>query len=251
MTKQLVGGVAVRLPSSDRLRPRHGYPGFPAGTDRRHSFHLRFDRSAEPECRVAGDGSSPVLSRPARHSALGGTGARHLSQRCPTRTAMAWSRPVMLPLQHGLLLTTDRPFFPADVAAALIAGTPGLSRGRRRPGVLVTTPVHLRRWSATPRRPPQVPVSARRPARAFVLSATAPLSADWPRGPKAHFPCPGVRDLRLFRGRSTRHAPHGRRTGLALPHRFPTAPGCRRHLGFRPRRGRRSARRRDRTGRRW
>ena len=26
---------------------------------------------------------------------------------------------VMLPLQHGLLLTAERPFFPADVAAAL------------------------------------------------------------------------------------------------------------------------------------
>jgi acyl-coenzyme A synthetase/AMP-(fatty) acid ligase len=43
---------------------------------------------------------------------------------------------VMLPLQHGLLLTAERPFFPADVATELA--------GASQPGILITTPVHLR-----------------------------------------------------------------------------------------------------------
>jgi acyl-coenzyme A synthetase/AMP-(fatty) acid ligase len=76
----------------------------------------------------------------------------------------------MLPLQHGLLLTAERPFFPADVAAAL--------RGSRQPGLLITTPVHMRALvgdSATAEPGPGFGA----PVRAgFVLSATAPLSAD-------------------------------------------------------------------------
>jgi acyl-coenzyme A synthetase/AMP-(fatty) acid ligase len=81
---------------------------------------------------------------------------------------------VMLPLQHGLLLTADRPFFPADVAAALA--------GDRQPGILVTTPVHLRALvgdaaMAEPGPGPGPGFAA--PVRAgFVLSATAPLPTD-------------------------------------------------------------------------
>ena len=76
---------------------------------------------------------------------------------------------VMLPLQHGLLLTADRPFFPADVAAALDGD---------QPGILITTPVHLRALvgDAATTEPEQgfgAPVRA-----GFVLSATAPLSAQ-------------------------------------------------------------------------
>jgi acyl-coenzyme A synthetase/AMP-(fatty) acid ligase len=76
---------------------------------------------------------------------------------------------VMLPLQHGLLLTADRPFFPADVAAALEG---------EQPGILVTTPVHLRALvgDAVAAEPgPGFGASVR---AGFVLSATAPLSAD-------------------------------------------------------------------------
>ena len=73
---------------------------------------------------------------------------------------------VMLPLQHGLLLTAERPFFPADVAAAL--------RDSEPPGILVTTPVHLRALTEDAAGPGlHVPVRA-----GFVLSATAPLSAE-------------------------------------------------------------------------
>lgn len=79
---------------------------------------------------------------------------------------------VMLPLQHGLLLTADRPFFPADVASALTC-----SLGVNGPGLLVTTPVHLRTLvldAAPSTHSPELGHSVR---AGFVLSATAPLSA--------------------------------------------------------------------------
>jgi acyl-coenzyme A synthetase/AMP-(fatty) acid ligase len=88
---------------------------------------------------------------------------------------------VVLPLQHGLLLTAERPFFPADVAAAL---------GGRLPGILVTTPVHLRALvgdaaTADPGPDFGAPVRA-----GFVLSATAPLSAELAARAEAIFSAP-------------------------------------------------------------
>jgi acyl-coenzyme A synthetase/AMP-(fatty) acid ligase len=84
---------------------------------------------------------------------------------------------VMLALQHGLLLTADRPFFPADVAAALTGP---------QPGVLITTPVHLRALVADA----AVPV-CNSPVRAgFVLSATAALSVDLAAQAEAVFNAP-------------------------------------------------------------
>jgi acyl-CoA synthetase (AMP-forming)/AMP-acid ligase II len=73
---------------------------------------------------------------------------------------------VMLPLQHGLVLTAERPFFPADVAAAL--------DGDGLPGILVTTPVHLRALVGDDAGAGVAPGLR----AGFVLSATAPLSAD-------------------------------------------------------------------------
>ena len=88
---------------------------------------------------------------------------------------------VMLPLLHGLLLTAERPFFPADVAAALEGD---------RPGVLVTTPVHLRALvgdAATADAGPGFGT----PVRAgFVLSATAPLSGELAARAEATFGAP-------------------------------------------------------------
>ena len=73
---------------------------------------------------------------------------------------------VMLPLQHGLLLTADRPFFPADVAAALDRDS--------APGILVTTPVHLRALVGDAA---EAGFGTSFQA-AFILSATAPLSNE-------------------------------------------------------------------------
>ena len=85
---------------------------------------------------------------------------------------------VMLPLQHGLLLTAERPFFPADVAAALEA----------EPGILVTTPVHLRALVGDASGPGfSDPASLR---IGFILSATAPLSAELAAQAEAAFRAP-------------------------------------------------------------
>jgi acyl-CoA synthetase (AMP-forming)/AMP-acid ligase II len=85
---------------------------------------------------------------------------------------------VMLALQHGLLLTADRPFFPADVAAALDRD--------RLPGILVTTPVHLRALVGDAAGP-GFGTSFR---AGFVLSATAPLSAELAARAEAAFNAP-------------------------------------------------------------
>ncbi|WP_428490354.1 AMP-binding protein [Rhodopila sp.] len=90
---------------------------------------------------------------------------------------------VMLPLQHGLLLTAERPFFPADIATAL--------DGDRQRGILVTTPVHLRTLVGDASGPgfgdPDVGTSLR---VGFVLSATAPLSAELAAQAEAAFRAP-------------------------------------------------------------
>jgi acyl-CoA synthetase (AMP-forming)/AMP-acid ligase II len=78
---------------------------------------------------------------------------------------------LMLPLQHGLLLDAERPFFQGDVAAALRDGA--------RPGVLVTTPVHLRAL-----------VGEAGLAAGLVLSATAPLPNELARQAEAAFGVP-------------------------------------------------------------
>jgi acyl-coenzyme A synthetase/AMP-(fatty) acid ligase len=85
---------------------------------------------------------------------------------------------VMLPLQHGLMLTAERPFFPADVAAALDR--------LGAPGILVTTPVHLRALVGDAAGP-GFGTSFR---AGFVLSATAPLSADLAERAEAAFAAP-------------------------------------------------------------
>lgn len=85
---------------------------------------------------------------------------------------------VMLPLQHGLLLTAERPFFPADVAAALEQDAV--------PALLVTTPVHLRTL-VSDAAAPGFGTSFR---TGFVLSATAPLATELAQAAEAAFNAP-------------------------------------------------------------
>ncbi|HET7402144.1 MAG TPA: AMP-binding protein, partial [Usitatibacter sp.] len=67
---------------------------------------------------------------------------------------------VMLPLQSGAALASERPYFPAEIDAAIARARP------RR--LLFITPFHLKAWLA-----------AGEPARVeTIVSATAPLSAD-------------------------------------------------------------------------
>lgn len=68
---------------------------------------------------------------------------------------------VLLPLATGHALCAERPFYPADICAAL-AAVP-------RPRVLITTPLHLRALMASELGLPPIDV---------VVSATAPLSME-------------------------------------------------------------------------
>jgi acyl-coenzyme A synthetase/AMP-(fatty) acid ligase len=79
---------------------------------------------------------------------------------------------VMLALQHGLVMHAERPFYPADIAAALEAAP--------RPRILVTTPVHLRALFAD---------RAALPKADLVISATAPLSPQLAAEAEARFRC--------------------------------------------------------------
>jgi acyl-CoA synthetase (AMP-forming)/AMP-acid ligase II len=85
---------------------------------------------------------------------------------------------VVMPLRHGLLLTAERPFFPADVAAALDRAAV--------PSLLVTTPVHLRALVGDAAGP-GFGTSFR---AGFVLSATAPLATELAQTAEAAFNAP-------------------------------------------------------------
>lgn len=80
---------------------------------------------------------------------------------------------VLLALRNGLILHAARPFYPADVRAALEE----ISRAR----VLITTPVHLRALLAD---------SVQLPELALIVCATAPLSADMAAQAEARFGAP-------------------------------------------------------------
>ena len=80
---------------------------------------------------------------------------------------------VLLPLLGGVGVHAGRPFFPADVAAAL-AEVPA-------PRVLVTTPVHLRAL---------VESGIALPPLASVLSATAPMPLELAQAAEQHFAAP-------------------------------------------------------------
>ncbi|HET7306510.1 MAG TPA: AMP-binding protein [Gammaproteobacteria bacterium] len=78
----------------------------------------------------------------------------------PSQHMYGLENAIMLPLQHGLAMHAARPFFPADVAAALCDDV----------ALLVTTPIHLKSL-----------VAAEAGSARLVLSSTAPLADDLAR----------------------------------------------------------------------
>jgi acyl-coenzyme A synthetase/AMP-(fatty) acid ligase len=79
----------------------------------------------------------------------------------PQQHSYGFESTVMLPLQYGLALHHARPFYPADIAAAIEAAP--------RPRILVTSPVHLRALLAD---------ATVLPPLDLIVSATAPLARD-------------------------------------------------------------------------
>ncbi|MGB9130401.1 MAG: AMP-binding protein [Thiobacillus sp.] len=80
---------------------------------------------------------------------------------------------VLMPLQSGAALHAGRPFYPADICAALTS--------LPRPRMLVTTPYHLRALLTE---------QATLPAADQLLSATAPLSQELAREAESRFGAP-------------------------------------------------------------
>ncbi len=88
----------------------------------------------------------------------------------PAQHMYGFESTVLLALATGNACCAERPFYPADIAAAL-AAVP-------RPRVLVTTPVHLRTLLAAEIELPPIEL---------VVSATAPLNQDLARAVEAKF----------------------------------------------------------------
>ena len=91
----------------------------------------------------------------------------------PAQHMYGFESTVLLPLQSGGALCAERPFFPADIAAAL-ATLPGAR-------VLVATPVHLRALLAA---------ELALPALDLIVSATAMLPANLAREVESRFGAP-------------------------------------------------------------
>jgi acyl-coenzyme A synthetase/AMP-(fatty) acid ligase len=101
------------------------------------------------------------LSDGRSHTLIGTVPAQHM---------YGFESTVLLALQSGNALSADRPFYPADIAAA-VAAVP-------RPRELVTTPIHLRTLLGSGIELPPIDL---------IVSATAPLSQDLAREVEARF----------------------------------------------------------------
>jgi acyl-coenzyme A synthetase/AMP-(fatty) acid ligase len=88
----------------------------------------------------------------------------------PAQHMYGFESTVLLALMSGNSFCAERPFYPADIAAA-VAAVP-------RPRVLVTTPVHLRALLAS---------EIEMPPLDLVVSATAPLEQDLARAVEEKF----------------------------------------------------------------
>jgi acyl-coenzyme A synthetase/AMP-(fatty) acid ligase len=91
----------------------------------------------------------------------------------PAQHMYGFESTVMLPLQCGAALCAERPFFPADIAAALHAAP--------APRVLVSTPVHLRALLAAGQVLPPLEL---------IVSATAMLPAGLAREVESRYHAP-------------------------------------------------------------
>ncbi len=114
----------------------------------------------------------------------------------PAQHMYGFESTVLLPWQSGGALCAERPFFPADIAAALTA-VPA-------PRLLVSTPVHLRALLAA---------DTALPALALIMSATAMLPANLAREVESRYRAP----LFEIYGSTETGQMASRRTALELP----------------------------------
>jgi acyl-coenzyme A synthetase/AMP-(fatty) acid ligase len=165
--------------------PRHSYP------EDLGAWAMPFEIPQIPETQLAAivftSGSTGVplpyrktwglLARCVRNGApiLGLTDGRThtIIGTVPAQHMYGFESSVLLALLSGNAFVAERPFYPADVAAA-VAAVP-------RPRVLVTTPVHLRTLLGS-----EVPF----PPLDLVMSATAPLTQELAREVESQYHVP-------------------------------------------------------------
>ncbi len=153
-----------------------------AGAGRRHCLHLRFHRTPDATSEILGRDRSRCGRRSAAlrivriaecsRGRIGKPGSV-LVGTVPPQHMYGLESTVLMALRNGLALHAARPFYPADVRAAL-EDIPG---GR----VLVTTPVHLRALLAD---------SVALPELELIICATAPLSPEMAAQAEARFKAP-------------------------------------------------------------
>ena len=132
---------------------------------------------------------------------LGAGDLAHIVATVPPQHMYGLELSVLLPLLGPFAVHAGRPFFPADVAAAL-AGVPA-------PRLLVTTPIHLQALLRD---------IAELPAVAAITSATAPLSRELAAEAEARYGAPVVE---LFGSTETCVIAHRRTTRERAWHLYP------------------------------
>jgi acyl-coenzyme A synthetase/AMP-(fatty) acid ligase len=145
-----LGGDRPAPPSPECPAAQHAVLLFTSGSTGRPIPQLRSWGSLVESARAAG-----------RRLGVAGLERATVIGTVPHQHSYGLESTVFLPLQHGLILDSARPLYPADIVACLAA------QPRRR--ILVTTPIHLRAVLAD---------VADLPSVDLVISATAPLSPD-------------------------------------------------------------------------
>jgi acyl-coenzyme A synthetase/AMP-(fatty) acid ligase len=164
------GAAAFPYPSElVHACPPHAIPSFPSDQPAAVLFTSGSTGQPRPHARSWGDLVNSALAAGQRLG-IASLGSAALLGTVPHQHSYGLESVLMLALQHGLVLDAERPFFPADVVAALAAAP--------RPRILVTTPVHLRVLLAQPGDLPPVDL---------LLSATAPLSVSLAREAEVRF----------------------------------------------------------------
>jgi acyl-coenzyme A synthetase/AMP-(fatty) acid ligase len=147
-------------------------PAFAATQVAAHVFTSGSTGQPMPHVKTWGSLVASTLAAGARLGVSAFSGATVLGT-VPPQHMYGLESTVLLPLQHGLALHAERPFYPGDIAASL--------EEMPRPRILVTTPVHLRALLAD---------SAALPPVDFLLCATAPLSPQLAVAAETRFAAP-------------------------------------------------------------
>ncbi|HTS52428.1 MAG TPA: AMP-binding protein [Burkholderiales bacterium] len=162
----------VRYPEVSRTGLESGLPAFPAS--RPAAIAFTSGSTGEPTAHPKSWGGLALGAvGEAQRLGLEGAGGVTVLGTVPPQHMYGLEATVLMALRNGLALHAGRPFYPADIRAAL----------ERIPGerVLVTTPVHLRALLAEERSLPSL---------RLILCATAPLPAELAAEAEARYSAP-------------------------------------------------------------